>query len=80
MTASQCGLPSTEANGIATVMLVPGSIYAVMFAFVIFVILDQFTDVENIGTRECNSLDELLRFSQYLSAGASHAIRRALVD
>jgi hypothetical protein len=69
-----------EANGLATLMLLLGSIYAVMFAFVIFVIWDQFTDVENIAMRECNSLDDLLRFSQYLSADASHAIRRALVD
>ena len=69
-----------EANGLATLMLLLGSIYAVMFAFVIFVIWDQFTDVENIAMRECGSLDDLLRFSRYLNADASHAIRRALVD
>src|ERR1700733_7892444 len=61
-----------EAGGLATLMLLLGSIYAVMFAFVIFVIWDQFTDVQNIAMRECNSLDDLLRFSQYLSADASH--------
>jgi len=51
-----------------------------MFAFVIFVIWEQFTDVANFAMRECNSLDDLLRFSQYLNADASHAIRRALED
>src|SRR5579863_2052903 len=69
-----------EAGGLATLMLLLGSIYAVMFAFVIFVIWDQFTDVENMAMRECNSLDDLLRFCQYLNADANHAIRRALVD
>jgi Protein of unknown function (DUF4239) len=69
-----------EAGGIGTLMLLLGSIYAVMFAFVIFVIWDQFTDVENMAMRECGSLDDLLRFSQYLNADANHAIRRALVD
>jgi hypothetical protein len=69
-----------EAGGLATLMLLLGSIYAVMFAFVIFVIWEQFTAVENIAMRECNSLDDLLRFSQYLNADATHAIRRALVD
>jgi hypothetical protein len=69
-----------EAGGLATLLLLLGSIYAVMFAFVIFVIWEQFTDVDNFAMRECNSLDDLLRFSQYLNADASHAIRRALVD
>jgi hypothetical protein len=69
-----------EAGGLATLMLLLGSIYAVMFAFVIFVIWDQFTDVENMTMRECNSLDDLLRFCQYINANANHAIRRALVD
>jgi hypothetical protein len=69
-----------EAGGLAMLLLLLGSIYAVMFAFVIFVIWEQFTDVANFAMRECNSLDDLLRFSQYLNADASHAIRRALVD
>jgi hypothetical protein len=69
-----------EAGGLGTLMLLLGSIYAVMFAFVIFVIWQQFTDVENFAMRECNALDDLLRFSQYLSADASHGIHRALVD
>lgn len=71
---------ASEAEGLATLILLLGSIYAVMFAFVIFVIWTQFTDVDNFAMRECNSLDDLLRFSQYLNADASHAIRRALMD
>jgi hypothetical protein len=67
------GFTVPEAGGLATLMLLLGSIYAVMFAFVIFVIWDQFTDVENIAMRECNSLDDLLRFSQHLNADANHA-------
>src|ERR1700679_457572 len=67
-----------EAGGLATLMELLGSIYAVMFAFVIFVIWEQFTDVANMAMRECNSLDDLLRFSQYLNADAAHTIRRAL--
>ena len=69
-----------EGGGLATLILLLGSIYAVMFAFVIFVIWGQFTDVGNFAMQECNSLDDLLRFSQYLNADASHDIRRALVD
>jgi hypothetical protein len=69
-----------EATGLATLILLLGSIYAVMFAFVIFVIWTQFTEVENLAMRECNSLDDLLRFSQFLNADANHAIHRALVD
>ncbi len=52
-----------EAEGLNTLILLIGSIYAVIFAFVIFVIWGQFTDVENFMMRECNSLNELLRFS-----------------
>jgi hypothetical protein len=57
-----------------------GEIYAVLLAFTIFVIWGQFTEVENLVIRECNSLDDLLRFSAYMSADASAAIRRAIAD
>ena len=69
-----------EAGGLGTLTLLLGNIYAVIYAFVIFVIWAQFTDVENLAMRECNSLDDLQRFSQYLNADASRAIRRALID
>lgn len=69
-----------EAEGINTLILLIGSIYAVIFAFVIYVIWGQFTDVENFMMRECKSLNELLRFSDFLSAEAGRSIRRAVGD
>ena len=69
-----------EAEGLNTLILLIGNIYAVMFAFVIFVIWGQFTDVENFIMRECNSLRDLLRFGEYLNRDASHTIRRAVTD
>ena len=71
---------SNEADGLNTVILLVGNIYAVMFAFVIFVIWGRFTDVQNFVMRECNSLDDLLRFSAYLKADANHGIRRAVAE
>ena len=73
-------LTAPDREGLATLILLVGSIYAVMFAFVIFVIWGQSTETETFAMRECNSLDDLLRFSQYMNADASHAIRRALLD
>lgn len=69
-----------EIEGLNTLILLIGNIYAVMFAFVIFVIWGQFTDVENFIMRECNSLRDLLRFGGYLSADADRIIRRAVTD
>jgi len=69
-------LTATEAEGINTLILLIGSIYAVMFAFVIYVIWGQFTDVENFMMRECKSLNELLRFSEFLNPDSGRAIRR----
>jgi hypothetical protein len=67
-----------EAEGLNTLILLIGSIYAVMFAFVIYVIWGQFTDVENFMMRECNSLNELLRFSDFINPEARRGIRRAV--
>lgn len=69
-----------EAEGLNTLILLIGSIYAVTFAFVIYVIWGQFTDVENFMMRECKSLNELLRFAEFLNADAAHAIRRAMTN
>jgi uncharacterized membrane protein len=71
-------IAAAEAEGLNTLILPIGSIYAVIFAFVIFVIWGQFTDVENFMMRECNSLNELLRFSGFVNADARRAIRRAV--
>ena len=69
---------SRDAEGLATVTQLLGDIYAVLLAFTIFVIWGQFTEVENCVIRECNSLDELLRFSRFLNADDAANIRRAV--
>jgi Protein of unknown function (DUF4239) len=69
-----------DAEGLNTLILLLGSIYAVMYAFVIYVIWGQFTDVEKFVMRECYSLDELLRFSHYVNADSNRAIRRSLAE
>jgi hypothetical protein len=69
-----------ERDGLGTVILLIGNIYAVMFAFVIFVIWGQFTDVENYVMRECNSLNELLGFSEHLDPDSARLLRRAIED
>lgn len=73
-------ISAAEAEGLTTLILLIGSIYAVIFAFVIFVIWGQFTDVENFMMRECKSLNELLRFSDFLSPDAGRSVRRAVAD
>src|SRR5580692_12083108 len=67
-----------EAEGLSVLIQLVGDIYAVLLAFTIFVIWGQFTEVENCVIRECNSLDELLRFSRYLHADDAANIRRAV--
>src|SRR5580658_4704880 len=67
-----------EAEGLGVLIQLVGDIYAVLLAFTIFVIWGQFTEVENCVMRECNSLDEVLRFSGYLNSDAHAGIRRAI--
>lgn len=69
-----------DAEGLNVLITLLGGIYAVMFAFVIFVIWGQFTEVENAAFQECSSLNELLRFNQYLNPDANRATRRAVGD
>jgi hypothetical protein len=69
-----------DSEGLNSIIQLVGSIYAVMYAFVIFVIWTQFTDVEDYVMLECNSLHDLLRFSEHLNADASHDIGRAVED
>jgi hypothetical protein len=71
---------ASEAEGISTLILLVGSIYAVTFAFVIYVIWGQFTDVENFMMRECKSLHELLRFAAFLDPEVNRNIRRSVAD
>src|SRR4051794_24978984 len=77
------GLHSFLANdyeGLNTIILLVGGIYSVVFAFVIFVIWGQFTDVQNAVMRECNTLNDILRFSDHLNPDSSRAIHRAVAD
>ena len=67
-----------DAEGLATLTQILGDIYAVLLAFTIFVIWGQFTEVENCVIRECNALEELLRFSRYLNADDAANVRRAV--
>src|SRR5579864_6502627 len=69
-----------EAEGLNTLIQLIGDIYAVLLAFTIFVIWGQFTDVENCVIRECNALDDLLRFTNYLDGEARAGIRRAVAN
>ena len=73
-------ITAADAEGLNTLILLIGSIYAVMFAFVIYVIWGQFTDVENFMMRECKSLNELLRFSDFLNPDGGRKIHRAIAD
>jgi hypothetical protein len=66
-----------EQEGLSVLIQLVGDIYAVLLAFTIFVIWGQFTEVENCVIRECNSLDDVLRFSGYLNSDAHAGIRRA---
>jgi hypothetical protein len=74
------GFTARERDGLGTLILLIGNIYAVMFAFVIFVIWTQFTEVETFVMRECNSLNEILRFADHLDADSGRAIRLAVDD
>ncbi|MBZ5603472.1 MAG: DUF4239 domain-containing protein [Acidobacteriia bacterium] len=69
-----------DAEGLGVIITLMGSIYAVIFAFVIFVIWGQFTEVETLTARECSSLDDLLRFAQSLHPDSNRAIRRAVAE
>lgn len=73
-------ITAAEAEGISTLILLIASMYAVMFAFVIYVIWGQFTDVENFMMRECKSLHELLRFAEYVNPDARRSIQRTVAD
>ncbi len=69
-----------EMEGLNTLIQLIGDIYAVLLAFTIFVIWGKFTDVENCVIRECNALDDLLRFTNYLDGEARAEIRRAVAN
>jgi hypothetical protein len=69
-----------EAEGLGVLTQLVGDIYAVLLAFLIFVIWGQFTEVENCVMRECNALQDVHRFSHYLDADSQSTIRRGLAN
>jgi hypothetical protein len=71
---------SADVEGIGSLISLVGGIYAVVFAFVIFVIWGQFTGVEDATVRECSLLNDVLRFAQFLDQDANRTIRRAVSD
>jgi hypothetical protein len=72
------GFTAREADGLNVLILLLGGIYSVLLAFTIFVIWGQFTEVENCVMRECDSLEDLLRFGEYLNPDAHAALKNSL--
>ncbi len=73
-------LLAADAEGLALAATLVGAIYAVVFAFVIFVIWGQFTNVEKSAEAECSYLKDLLRFANYLNPDSNRAVRRAVSE
>jgi len=73
-------LTAPDVEGLGSLISLIGGIYAVVFAFVIFVIWGQFTGVEDATVRECSLLKDLLRFAQSLDQDTNRIIRRAVSD
>jgi len=71
---------TADVEGLSSLIALIGGIYAVVFAFVIFVIWGQFTGVEDATVRECSLLNDLLRFAQFLDPDSNRLIRRAVSD
>jgi hypothetical protein len=69
------GFTGRETEGLNALIVLVGAIYSVLLAFTIFVIWGQFSEVESCVMRECDSLDDLLRFSEYVNPDAHGAIR-----
>ena len=67
-----------EIEGLNTLILLLGSIYAVTFAFAIFVIWGQIQRREKSSDAGMPLVE--LRFSRYLNADAAHAIRRTVTE
>jgi hypothetical protein len=62
-------LTAPDVEGLVSLISLIGGIYAVVFAFVIFVIWGQFTGVEDATVRECSLLKDLLRFRPISRSG-----------
>ena len=67
-----------DAEGIAALLQIIGTLYSVVYAFAIYVIWGQFTSVENEILKESGALKDLAVFSQRLRESVREPIVRAL--
>jgi len=67
-----------DAEGLREITQITGDIYAVLMAFVVFVIWGQFNEVDNFVIQEANALDDILRFSSFLPADMAGSVRAAI--
>jgi hypothetical protein len=57
-----------------------GTVYAVLLAFVVFVVWSQFNDARGYVEREANELVDLYRCARGLPAGSRHLVQKRLAD
>src|SRR5579863_9018866 len=67
-----------DAEGLAALLQIIGTLYSVVYAFAIYVIWGQFTSVENEILKESGALKDLLVFSQSLKESTRDPIVRAV--
>jgi hypothetical protein len=69
---------ANDAEALRELTQITGEIYAVLLAFVVFVIWGQFNEVDNFVIQEANALDDLMCFCAFLPADTASSIRTAL--
>src|SRR5271157_6081044 len=67
-----------DAEGLAALLQIIGTLYSVVYAFAIYVIWGQFTSVESEIRKESGSLKDLLLFSNRLKEAAREPLVRAV--
>jgi hypothetical protein len=72
------GLFLNDAEGIAALLQIIGTLYSVLYAFATYVIWGQFTSVENEILKESGALKDLLLFSNRLKETVREPIVRAV--
>jgi hypothetical protein len=69
---------ASDAEGVATLLQIIGTLYSVLYAFATYVIWGQFTAVENEILKESGALKDLLLFSNRLKDAVRDPILRAV--
>ena len=67
-----------DAEGLATLLQIIGTLYSVVYAFATYVIWGQFTAVENEIRKESGALKDLLRFSSRMKESVREPMLRAV--